>query len=267
MNWAKTRPDIRAIHLVGSAARTDHPADQYSDRDILLFVTDPDSHVYLDWVQNYAPTWAVIHEEHAPTRLWIIFFKGDHKVHWSVNAVADLQSIVDKQELWTDHERGYKILIDKDGLSAQMPAPTIRLPYDPPSEEQFIKLVEKYCFGLAYVGSHLKRRNLWTVKQLSSVQQRFFLQMLEWHTHATHDGYIDTWNRGQFMQEWVSVDIWQELHSIFAHFDAEDSWRALFAGMTLFRRLAEETAAKSGFSFPTQMVDEVTAYVEGLRHK
>jgi aminoglycoside 6-adenylyltransferase len=39
--WAAARADVHAAVLVGSQARTDTPADEYSDADVMLFVDDP----------------------------------------------------------------------------------------------------------------------------------------------------------------------------------------------------------------------------------
>ena len=40
--WARSRSDIRGVAVIGSRARAlDHPADQWSDVDILLTTTDP----------------------------------------------------------------------------------------------------------------------------------------------------------------------------------------------------------------------------------
>src|SRR5258708_1725501 len=39
--WAEARPDVRAAVVLGSRARSDTPADAYSDLDLLLLVADP----------------------------------------------------------------------------------------------------------------------------------------------------------------------------------------------------------------------------------
>src|SRR5262245_61357864 len=39
--WGQGRPDIRAIAILGSQARTDRPADEWSDLDLLIVATDP----------------------------------------------------------------------------------------------------------------------------------------------------------------------------------------------------------------------------------
>ena len=39
--WAQAQPDIRAAIVVGSRARLDHPADEWSDLGLILFTTTP----------------------------------------------------------------------------------------------------------------------------------------------------------------------------------------------------------------------------------
>jgi len=41
VRWAHTDDNLRAAGIVGSRARIDHPADGWSDLDVLLVATDP----------------------------------------------------------------------------------------------------------------------------------------------------------------------------------------------------------------------------------
>jgi aminoglycoside 6-adenylyltransferase len=41
MAWGRERSDVRAVLVVGSRARADTPADQWSDTDLVLMVDDP----------------------------------------------------------------------------------------------------------------------------------------------------------------------------------------------------------------------------------
>ena len=66
------------------------------------------------------------------------------------------------------------------------------------------------------------------------------------------------------MREWVSKETWQALHEIFAHFDAQDSWRALFAMIALFRKLAYETSSQLNYTYPETVIVEVVDYLESL---
>ena len=50
--WARLRPDVRAVIVVGSCARTDHPADAFSDLDLVVVSTDPDRYLSeTDWLK------------------------------------------------------------------------------------------------------------------------------------------------------------------------------------------------------------------------
>lgn len=53
VEWARTRPDIHVAIVVGSEAKADRPADGWSDLDIFIFVTDPESYLTsTDWPKN-----------------------------------------------------------------------------------------------------------------------------------------------------------------------------------------------------------------------
>ena len=41
VQWAQTDDNIRAAIVIGSRARVDHPADEWSDLDILILANDP----------------------------------------------------------------------------------------------------------------------------------------------------------------------------------------------------------------------------------
>lgn len=269
--WAESIQDIRAMLVVGSQARQIKPADKYSDLDISLYTTgnhEKEAESYLQWMRDFAPVWMILEEHHDETKSWLILYQGGIKVDFSVTPVGALQSLIDEKTLWDDQQRGYRILLDKDGIAAQLPAPTpfSPPPYTPPTQEQFIKRVEGYFYGAVYVAKQIKRGNLWKIKWADQIQQTMLLEMLEWHAHATHDSPVDTYYRGDFMRDWVSEAIWQELHDAFACFDAEDSWNALLASIYLFTRLTKEAALKLGYDYPQRMVGEVTTYIEKLRN-
>ncbi len=57
--WGRSRPDVRAVVVVGSWARPfDHPVDQWSDVDILLITTDPGCYLCTtDWLKDVGHPW------------------------------------------------------------------------------------------------------------------------------------------------------------------------------------------------------------------
>lgn len=69
---------------------------------------------------------------------------------------------------------------------------------------------------------------------------------------ATRDADTDTHYIGTKMLKWVDPVTWTEIHGMFGHFDAADSWRAIFAMADLFARLTRETAGALGIAWPVE---------------
>lgn len=269
VSWAEHVAEIRTILVVGSQARQIKPADEYSDLDVSLYVVggfEYKSNIYLQWMRHFAPVWMILEEHHDETKSWLILYQGGIKVDFGVTPISSLQTLIDNKYLWDDQQRGYNILLDKDGIAARLPAPAPFDPplYTPPTQTEFIKRVESYFYGVVYLAKQIKRGNLWKAKWADHIQQHMLLEMLEWHAHATHDRPVDTYYRGDFMRDWVGEATWQELYGVFAHFDASDSRKALLNCIQLFTRLTDETAARLGHAYPKQMIDEVTEYVSKL---
>lgn len=58
VSWALTVDDIRAAFIVGSRACKDHPADEWSDIDIVFFTSK--QNYYLsdnEWLKNFGNVW------------------------------------------------------------------------------------------------------------------------------------------------------------------------------------------------------------------
>lgn len=86
--------------------------------------------------------------------------------------------------------------------------------------------------------------------------------MLEWHAQPgpPDDG-------GNLMRSWVGGVIWEDLHEVFAHFDSEDSWKALLVTTNLFRRVARETAETLGFVYPEDLDRNISGFILSLAGK
>jgi aminoglycoside 6-adenylyltransferase len=61
IDWARTQSAIQAVIVVGSRARLDHPADEWSDLDLVVFTQDASS--YLNdaaWLETFGHVRAVV---------------------------------------------------------------------------------------------------------------------------------------------------------------------------------------------------------------
>ena len=287
--------DVRAVVVVGSWARpVDHPVDQWSDVDILLITTDPGCYLCTtDWLKDVGHPW-LTYVETPPLggpeqRERRVVFEVAVEVDFAVVASRDMRlaayilaalrrfplavralpgRIVDglgaaTEVLW----RGMRILVDKDGTAARLQRLIHRPPpCHPPSETDFLGLVARFWHGPIWIAKHLRRGEVWRVKTLAEAPRHLLLlQMLEWHACARNGWEYDTWDRGRFLEEWADPRAVVALREVFGRYDADDTWRALFASMGLFRWLAMETATSLGYRYPVELDRRVTDWVTGFR--
>ena len=54
VSWAQSREDIRAAFIVGSRARKDHPADEWSNMDIIFYTSEQEYYLSNhEWINNF----------------------------------------------------------------------------------------------------------------------------------------------------------------------------------------------------------------------
>jgi aminoglycoside 6-adenylyltransferase len=267
LDWARIEDNIRALVQTGSSTRGGGQWDQFSDRDLELICVDPTLLSSDDsWIRGLAPIMVALYLDNASedpeTRL--VFFEGMRKVDFTLAGRDRVQHMVRQRRLNDLYARGYTVLLDKDGLTTDLPpsspkVPTRRLP----QEREFTATVDEFWFEAAHMPTYLSRDDLWTVKLRDGTMKEMLLRMLEWQALLSHGVQHDVWHRGTKMKGWVEPDSWQELQACFGHFDAPDSTRALMATMSLFVRLTHEIADATGFGVPSSE-SHVHPYVMGL---
>jgi aminoglycoside 6-adenylyltransferase len=265
--WAESQSNIRAILVIGSRARRDFPADEWSDLDLAIFATDYGG--YLSdggWLDDIGAVWVNLPLEMGddpPER--IVLFDGGRKVDFVFLPAQDLQRMVESGTLDGIYDRGYYILADKDGLAAQLVPPSFSPPpHREPPEREFTLTVGFFWLGAVYVAHQIRRRNLWVVKFRDWTMKEHLLRMLEWHARAVHGWDYGTCHDGHFLSQWTDAQTWSDLQGAFGRFGAADSWQALLSTMGLFRRLATETAARLKYEYPIALDECVTQLVDML---
>lgn len=264
--WAQTQPAIRAIVVVGSSVRRDHPADEWADLDLQVFATAFDPYLSdSGWLDALGTVWVCIPFQTGdgePERLAV--FEGGDKVDFHWFSTAELARMVQAQTLDSVYRRGYEVLVDKDGQAGRLPPPPyIPLPGEKPAAADFELTVNLFWYDVLQAAKAIRRRDLWPAKGIDGHQKAGLLCMIEWHARAAHGWDYDTWHAGKFLREWTDLQTREALPGIFGHWDAPDSWRALWATVDLFRRLATETADRLGYAYPARLDEQVTRCVKG----
>jgi aminoglycoside 6-adenylyltransferase len=259
--------------IIGSRARADHPADRWSDLDVLLFVRDPEPYVRSAvWVDGFGPVWLTFVERTPDGGAWErrVLYAGGLDVDFALNPAQWLEHIAANglvPEMADVIRRGVRVLVDKDGLLAkvlQLPLPDTA-PFHQPSDSEFLSVISDFWYHSLWTAKHLRRGELWWAKAGCDWRLKSLLQqMIEWHARAVQGAQHDTWMRGRFLEEWADPRAVAQLPTVFAHYDRQDIARALWATMELFRRLATETAQSWRYAYPASSDQAVTDLVRQL---
>ena len=134
-----------------------------------------------------------------------------------------------------------------------------------PTEEEFHRIIQEFWFEIYHTGIYLKRGDLWSVKFRSWAACSFLLQMMEWNAQAKTHWQFSSPSNGKRMPSWVEKYTWQDLQGIFAHFDASDSWKALFKLMELFKRVTAETAHLLAFTSQDDLSAHIIQFIIKLK--
>lgn len=271
--WGDEDENVRAVIMIGSRARTDHPADEWADLDVIVAATDPAPYWQTDgWLRSIGDPWLTFvtltpdgrtHERRA-------LFGGGLDVDFVLNEAASLWGALAGEvpaDIADMIHRGVRFLVDKDGLGALLQNRAITPPPpQPPDEAVFLNLVNDFWYHTLWTAKHLRRGELWWAKAGCDMHLKgLLLQMLEWHARATRGLGVDTWLRGRFLEEWADPRALLDLENAFAHYQEADIWRALLATMALFDWLEGETVAAWNFRRPVAGETQTAALVRQLR--
>jgi aminoglycoside 6-adenylyltransferase len=265
--WARADANVLALVLTGSRARGDGSVDEFSDFDLEIIAEMPEALIRDDaWLRGFGRVWVCLPTIKGPrheTRL--IFYEGGYKVDFSLCGVERVREMADAGALDDLYQRGYRALVDKPGMTADLPASAGQSPVKPlPGQAEFSAAVEEFWFEAAHIPRYLLRDDLWVVKFRDWTMKSLLLKMLEWHAIARSQQPVDVWHIGVHMQSWVDAATWAELHAIFSRFDVQASWHDLLATTQLFRRLTTEAASLSGLTYPATADASISGYLAGF---
>jgi aminoglycoside 6-adenylyltransferase len=268
VQWAEACPDVRAAIIVGSRARADHAADEWSDLDLLLLTTDTERYLtQTDWLESIGNPWLTFLErtpggQETERR---VLFEGGLDVDFVPLLAGRAQQIAHDPLVSAIIRRGTRVLLDKDGIAAPMTSPTAQAKtvcYHPPVPEDFLETVNDFWYHAVWTTKKLCRGELWTAKACCDIyMKRLLLRMIEWHARALEGWDYDVWFQGRFLEQWAPPRVVGALRCAFAQYHEADVWRALLATMDMFHCLAIEVAKGLSYPYPAAAEGHVTAWV------
>lgn len=153
VQWAGQRDSVRAMLLTSTRAVPNASVDDLSDYDVVLVVNDihpfyEDRHWLEDFGDVLVVYWDPIHlgPEHDIEKLANVTQYADGlKIDFTLWPVDLMRKIVQAPALIAELDAGYRILLDKDGLTKGMCSPTYGayIPV-PPTNEAYQKWIEDF---------------------------------------------------------------------------------------------------------------------------
>lgn len=265
---------MRGLILLGSRARSELPADEWSDTDLLVFTSDADRWLRDGrWLDEIGP---VILSFIEPTALGGLF---ERRVLFE-NAV-DMDLVMVPLEI-TDEissndgampvlARGYRLLVDKDGrfhdLESLAAGADPRAVHGaepwPPSPDHVANLINDYLYHCVWVTKKLRRGELAVAVACQNAYQGSILRrFVEWQAEARSEGGTNTYYEGRFLERWAVPETVAGLAVSQARYDAADLAGAIPDGMELFRVLATEVAAAVGVVYPMVAHDSIRDWLQ-----
>lgn len=285
-DWAEKRADIRVAIVVGSRARTDHPADDWADLDVALATTKPKRyHANTGWIAEIAPVWTMYKDPSGVT--YHVLFEGGLDAgiaiipmtpvklatrvlpalqrHPAISRALPfglgkgMQRQIDEASEY--YRRGVRVLLDKDGEAEKFLSlfPARSTTHKPPNARQFQQAIDEFWFKAVWTAKHLWRGEVWHARASGSEGRlrELLLQMIEWHAWSMHGLGYETWSDGRFLEEWADPRVLAHLPDAFAQYRASPMERGLVETADLFAWLSEETAENLGFDHSPELAQTV----------
>jgi aminoglycoside 6-adenylyltransferase len=270
--WGTAHPLIRAMILTSSRTRPDGPVDLLSDYDLILVVSDVRPFAFDDaWISEYdrpMVRWGDQGEEHGLTTYFRgVVYQKYVRIDYSIWPVEVLERIAADSPL-PELDMGYRVLLDKDQRTAGWKQPTYQA-YIPtrPTEAEYRALVEEFWWGTTYVAKSLWRDELVFAKWVldADLKLETMRRMLEWRIEIDRHWKVAPGLHGRGLKHLLPPDIWSEFAKTYVSLGVEETWAALDRVIALFRQVALDVGNALGYTYPQQVDDQVSAYLEAIR--
>jgi aminoglycoside 6-adenylyltransferase len=265
--WAESKPDIRAVLLTSSRAKPDAIIDEFSDYDVILITKDIKPYIEDErWLEEYGKIETIFGFEKF-TR--VTQYESGLKIDFTLWPVGLLKHVAGIEKLPNYIDDGYKILLDKDGLTRGMKAPSFRafVP-KPPTTAQYLQFVEEFFSNAPYVAKHIQRGDFFPLKSMLDFMRYEKLgKMLEWKAEIEHDWSLKSGNYGKGLVKYLTPEIIRELENTFSSSGENAYWNALFRIINLFRKVAREVGQRLGYAYPQNLDSRVIEYLQKVKKK
>ena len=258
--WARTRDGVLGALAFGSTERSDRPADDWSDLDLVLLVADAGPWLAdLSWTDEIGASWLrFVHRAPIPgVDVVQVLFAGGYDVDLVPMDATGLAVLGDPAVAGEVMGPGARVLRDDDGrletvaAGAAPPAAT-RLP----DRAAWDHVTATFLYQAAWATKRLRRGERWRAwDDTAGYMRARLLRMLEWLAVAR--GVPGVFPEARKQETWLPTDVAARLPATFAGYDDDALADALPALVSLFGDAGREVAAATGFPYPEAAEREI----------
>ncbi len=269
-NIAASDERIRVMTLEGSRVNPSVTPDVWQDYDITFLVTDVESFkksdewlaVFGDMVFIQKPEAMELFPPDFPKGWfsYLMLFSDGVKVDLTLVPLTDIGKYFEQDPL-------IQVLLDKDGLCEDVPAPTDeRFWVRRPSAAFVFDCANEFSFVCTYAAKGLLRGELlfayWCFEQVLHVE---LLRMLGYLAGARNGFPINLGKHDKWLPKYLTVGENEKLCKTYVLGDEQDAWNALSKAMELFGSAITEVCALLGYDRP-DYVEIVKEYIATLKN-
>lgn len=275
IDWAANNQDISAVLLTSSLVNPLAPVDEFSDLDIEIVFEHNAGYISDNtWIQNFGTPIAMIEEDEThfgdQHAMKMVLYDDEVKVDFKLYSKHKFVEQIIQNQLPEDWDIGYKVLIDKNGITQKMHKPTYRVSIiKKPTEKDFQQTVKDFWWDTTYVAKCLKRDEIFYAKFMSEtiIRTAYIIPIIEWYIAVQHDWNITTNKHGRLFKKYLSADMWRKTEETFSGSNIEDNWNALFAMTGLVSKIGIQLAEELGYQYPTKLETDIQNYLNSLRNR
>ena len=268
VDTAKQDERIRAVIMNGSRANPNAPRDFFQDFDIVYVVTDVAPFKYNDeWIKRFGEIMIMQMPEDMqdppPSQdggfTYLMQFTDGNRIDLGIYALAKLDEL--GQDSLT------LMLLDKDGRIGPL-AQANESDYlpKPPTAKAFADCCNEFWWVCPYVAKGLWRGEILYAKHhLDRFVRDQLTKMINWYVGLRTQFSRNAGKFGKYLQQYLEPELWEMLQKTYSDAGYEHTWEALYATCDLFRRLAIQVAEQSGFDYPHQDDERVSAHLKHVR--
>jgi aminoglycoside 6-adenylyltransferase len=276
IQWATARNPIRAVLLTSTRAIPNAPIDALSDYDVILIVQDVQPFVAdRTWLNDFGDVLIAYWDPFHPDPVFgiercgnVTQFADGLKIDFTLWPITLFQQIIAAPVLPAELDAGYRVLLDKDRLTATMCSPTgtAYVP-TPPTLTTYQTLINDFLSDAPYVAKFLWRDDLLPAKWCLDydMKHNYLRQLLEWRMEIDHGWSVPAGFLGKGLKKRLAPDIWAQVEQTYVGARLADNWEALAHTMALFRQVAVEVGEHLGYAYPHDLHRRVSAYVDQIK--